>query len=445
MDAYAQHLASVNEVQDVIAAEDIFNAQGQVIVKKGTPIDRKMAERVAKFKLLKPIEHSVDIDQELQADELMECFAAFIGGDPSLKNTFDNSPLLPRLRANCEHLCSNALLRQKVTVISLLMPTIFEQAMFCAWFALMLDDRMGDAIEDEKDMFVAAMCHDIGMVHISSEILEKKEDLSEEEWRQIQAHPVISFNIVKELLGNKGKAAQAVLEHHENLDGTGYPRGLSATKLCEEGRLLNLLDSVNAVYSKHFRPVGRPLADLTPIIQMNLHSRFGKAGNLLIVLLKSTPASSEHSIPTGMANHVIQAVKQKNEYISQCMTVTREIADKLGFDRDETKLNAIQNAIIHLTLAIAQSGIINEAYVRWLDQVKQEQLEHAYKEVEEAYLLMKEIAYHIDKLKLLMKLFISNHPKHKACGFLHNQIKRIDKITKPSLDDPLSQLWIFRH
>lgn len=444
MDGYAQHLATVNEVQNVVASEDIFNAQGQVIVKQGTKINRGTAEQVAKFKLLKPLEESIAIEDELDAEMLVACFDYFLSHDPYLNATYADHKYLPRLIDCCEFLCSFPLLRQKVTVVSAVMPNVFEQAMFCAWFSLLLKDRLPDEIGGEKYMFVAAMCHDIGMVHINEEILKKSERLSDEEWRQIQAHPVIGYNIVKSVMGLKNCAARAILEHHENLDGTGYPRDLGGSQLCTEGQILNLLDSVNAIYVKRFKPAGRSLADISPIIQMNRHSRFGSVGNQFIMLLKRIPASKSHSIPAGLAKDVIQAVKAVDGYICRCMDLTNEIADAIGFNKiEDNKLATVQNAIIHVNMSVSQSGIVNEAYMRWLDCVADEELEHAYKEVEEAYLMMQEILYHLDKLCLLMRFYVIKTPNTKVSKLLSNGVSLLERIPKPPIDKKLTGIWMF--
>ena len=57
-----------------------------------------------------------------------------------------------------------------------------------------------------------------------------------------------------------------------------------------------------------------------------------------------------------------------------------------------------------------QSGIINDAYMRWLDQVLDERLEFAYREVEEAFILMQEVVFHLDKLKHQLISFVEFDP-----------------------------------
>lgn len=441
MDAYVKHLTRVNEVQDVTAADDILNSQGQILVKRGARIDNETAARITRFKLLKPLEHSILIENELTSDVLQACFEAYFSSDPSLHFLFTRHDNKKDLKTCCDYIDNFPLVRQKITVLSLLMPTIFEQAMFCAWFSIVLAKRILSNDAANTEMFVAALCHDIGMVHISSTILNKTGALTLDEWKQIQSHPVIGYNIAKETKGLKAIVARAILEHHENLDGTGYPRSCVGSMLSHEGQLLNLLDSVNAVYNKHFKPFKRSLRQVLPIIQMNQHSRFGLAAKHLIMVLKELPEIKPQSIGEDLAIKIIHAVKERNAYISACVDICSDLSNELGFRHDDPAMSGIQNAIIHITMSIAQSGIVNEAYMRWLDQVLKEKLAHAYYEVEEAFLMMQEIIYHIDKLQMQLRISQEKATGGPIQALLTDCANRLEQQPVPKLDTSIAKAW----
>lgn len=443
MDAYASHLAKVNEVQDVVATDDIYNAQGQVLVKRGARINPQMVERITRFKLLKPLEHSVVIENELNSKLLNECFSVYIGSNESTAALMKQFTDSEELQKYCEYFCQFPLLRQKLTVLSLSLPSVFEQAMFCAWMGVILAKQMPAGQIDPREFFVAALCHDIGMVHINGEILNKSHALSLEEWRQIQSHPIIGFNIVKETSGINAVTAKAILEHHENLDGTGYPRGKLGAMLGREGQLLNLLDSVNAIFNKHFKPNKRSLRELIPIIQMNQRSRFSLAANYLVLLLRELPPTDKHAIPNDFIGETIDFVKQRNGYIAKCTEICMQLTDAVGFRHDDPKLASVQNAIIHITLSIAQSGIINDAYIRWLDLVNEKKLTHAYKEVEEAYLMMQEIIYHIEKLKRQIQLLLESKLPGNFTAALTQGLLQLNQTPLPQTNENLAKIWMF--
>lgn len=107
-----------------------------------------------------------------------------------------------------------------------------------------------------KDLRYAAILHDIGKIGIQAQVLNKPERLSEEEFSEIKKHPLISFNILKgvDFLGN---GLNAILEHHEKYNGSGYPNGLKGEEISLLGRILCIADAFDAMTSD--RPYRRAM------------------------------------------------------------------------------------------------------------------------------------------------------------------------------------------
>jgi HD-GYP domain-containing protein (c-di-GMP phosphodiesterase class II) len=439
--AYSEHLAQVNTVSKVIAKEDIRNAQGQLLVAKGGAIDERLAEKVLRFKLLRPIEDSVAIENEFNSQVLMERFAAFLDGDDNLRQL---KCLLPEkiIKAFCDHFCRHAVLRQKITVLSIQLPAVFEQALFTAWFGALIQQHIKANAEQANAAFIAAMCHDLGMLHISPSVLNKQGTFTPEEWRQMQAHPIIGAKILQVISGLSVDVAKAVLEHHENLDGTGYPRGLIGDKLGQLGQTLNLLDSLHAIYRKYFKPHKRSMRDLIPIIQMNSHSRFGTAGAAMILLLKSLPEDKTCGVPVHLMADFVEAVKRRNQYLQQCTARINALAAEIGYQHKNLRIIAIQNSIIHIAVSLVQSGIINDAYMRWMDQVIAEKLDFAYREIEEAFILMQEIVYHLEKLKQQLIAFLKFDAEAVKYPSVAKVIEYLNSVSAPPPPASLKGSWV---
>ncbi|WNO08714.1 HD-GYP domain-containing protein [Teredinibacter sp. KSP-S5-2] len=442
MDAYATHLAEVNEVQDVIALENICNAQGQLIIPKGSKIDAKAAEKVIKFKLLKPIENTVAIDKELNHDRLKSRFTSFLSTNPDFVAIQQYVDLTKELEYCCEKLCQHDILRQKITVLALQLPKVFNQAMFCAWFSMAINKQEGVDDKVLEDGFIASMTHDLGFLHISPELLNKEEPLSEAEYKQLHSHPLVGEKIVESLPGISKDVARAIAEHHENLDGSGYPKGKVGKQLCYTGRLLNMLDSVNAVYSKHFKPRSSSLHDLVPIIQMNEQAMYGKSARSLICLLKKTRKSDACSIPENLIPELIDNVKNRNNFIVFFVEATKDFISQLGLRHENAKLFALQNSFLHINITLAQSGIANEAYLRWLDQVKEKKIIQAYREVEDVFLMMGEVCYHISRFKRQLRSYSILHPNTEAGKIITLTLERLEKRETPKASQNLSHLWL---
>jgi putative two-component system response regulator len=103
--------------------------------------------------------------------------------------------------------------------------------------------------EDEiTTLDLTARMHDIGQIAVPAEILTRPGRLSKNEFTLIQAHPQVAYDILASIDFGR-PVAEVILQHHERLDGSGYPRGLSGDDILLEARVLAVADVVEAMSS----------------------------------------------------------------------------------------------------------------------------------------------------------------------------------------------------
>ena len=106
--------------------------------------------------------------------------------------------------------------------------------------------EMGLSEEVIEGVRVAGLVHDIGKISVPSEILAKSGPLSPLEMNIIRQHSEVGYEILKEV-AFPWPVARMVLEHHERMDGSGYPTGLSGAAILTEARILGVADVVEAM------------------------------------------------------------------------------------------------------------------------------------------------------------------------------------------------------
>ena len=112
-------------------------------------------------------------------------------------------------------------------------------------------DLRKDQIEGVR---IASTIHDIGKIAIPAEILSKPTKLTEVEFSLIKIHPRAGYDILKDI-EFPWPIARIILEHHERMDGSGYPNGLTGKDLLIESKILSVADSVEAIAShRPYRP-----------------------------------------------------------------------------------------------------------------------------------------------------------------------------------------------
>lgn len=108
--------------------------------------------------------------------------------------------------------------------------------------------------DDIEGVYMAASIHDIGKISLPAEILSKPVKLTEIERKMIQAHSKVGYDILKGV-DFSWPIAQIVLQHHERLDGSGYPQGLGGKEIMLAARIVGVADVVETMAShRPYRP-----------------------------------------------------------------------------------------------------------------------------------------------------------------------------------------------
>jgi putative nucleotidyltransferase with HDIG domain len=125
-------------------------------------------------------------------------------------------------------------------------PYTFSHSLGVTDAAVSIAQRLG--LPSERIDFVrrAALLHDIGKLSISNSILDKPGKLNAREWRAVQGHPV-QTRLILERIGAFKELAKVAGEHHEKLDGSGYPNRLTAEQLSLESRIIAVADVYGAL------------------------------------------------------------------------------------------------------------------------------------------------------------------------------------------------------
>jgi len=121
--------------------------------------------------------------------------------------------------------------------------------------AIMLGLSNGYNRSQLQDLGVGAIMHDIGKVLIPLEILNKPDALNDEEYSIIKRHPIDGFRMISNSSDISPVSARATLQHHERLDGTGYPIGVHGEDIHEYGLIVATADVFDALVSdRPYRP-----------------------------------------------------------------------------------------------------------------------------------------------------------------------------------------------
>ncbi len=152
--------------------------------------------------------------------------------------------------------------------MSITLPTEFDKGCFCAWLSVAIAQNRKLTRQDTNMLFIGALAHDIGMLHLSPELLKEYKKYSPEEWKKMQNHTLIGCEISKLTPLLPTAVSEIILYHHETCDGTGY-FGKQQSELHRYSLIIALIDNLFAVRFKQKQNEGKSLLDLMPFLQAN--------------------------------------------------------------------------------------------------------------------------------------------------------------------------------
>jgi putative nucleotidyltransferase with HDIG domain len=142
--------------------------------------------------------------------------------------------------------------------------------------AVQVGEELGLAPVRLRELAVGGLLHDVGKLAVPNEILQKPGALTDDEFDVIKRHPDVGADLVREL-GFSAQVGKLVRDHHERLDGSGYPRGLGAPDLDIETRILALCDVFDALLSKRVYRDAWTLEDALELISRESGTKFDPA------------------------------------------------------------------------------------------------------------------------------------------------------------------------
>jgi len=142
-----------------------------------------------------------------------------------------------------------------------------------AGYTLALATECGYAAHDIETLEFGAFLHDIGKIGVKDHVLLKPGPLDEEEWEHMRAHPVMGFEIAKQI-AMLHPIMPAVRNHHERWDGNGYPDRLVGDAIPLSARLVAIADAYDALATDRPYKVALPLPECEAILRKNAGKMF---------------------------------------------------------------------------------------------------------------------------------------------------------------------------
>ena len=234
------------ETRNIIAATDIFDAQGIKLWAAKQPVSAELQKKLANREVREPLESSLIAKDGVHNDDLVKGLRAIAEGGSAL------TPLVKPYAAKLERIAATLPLQPVVqlllTATQAARPVAYQHAIHAMALNGALAATSGAEETGLLPAMIAGLVHDLGEMYIGPRMGEADADREMDfvSYQQLVVHPHVGHLLIKQLTNYPTSVATAVAEHHERLDGSGYPRALTAKDISPAGKLLAVTEAALA-------------------------------------------------------------------------------------------------------------------------------------------------------------------------------------------------------
>ncbi|MFD1737734.1 HD-GYP domain-containing protein [Bacillus salitolerans] len=242
----------------------IFNEKGQILVNKGIPLTKRMIERLEELGITyvyiedertNDVELKSPISDEVRREAVQSIEHTF--RELNQKNMMTNSIVLEQSSKKFNDIIRNIILELKDNkdLLSLLTDVvvhdhyIFTHSLNVTLYSLAIGIEMKLPEKQLEVIGLGAILHDVGKMMVSLDVLLKPERLTADEFNEVKKHTTYGYDLLRKLSTIPLMAAHCAFQHHERLDGSGYPRGIKSDEIHIFGKIIAVADVFDAVTS----------------------------------------------------------------------------------------------------------------------------------------------------------------------------------------------------
>ncbi|MCR4695194.1 MAG: HD-GYP domain-containing protein [Pseudobutyrivibrio sp.] len=228
--------------------QDIIDENNLLILAAGTEITETLVRRLQNFgiyylSIKEPLTDDLDITNPISDQTIITAANAIASLD--IDKAFEAADKIV-----ADMTSNSAILGNGFMILREYDENTAFHSISVAVFSIMLGMSLGLSMVRLRNLSVGALLHDIGKSQIPIEILNKTGSLTAEETELMRQHPKYGYNMVKDDVLMPIPVKSIILQHHENWDGSGYPRKLKEDKIYELASITHICDVFDALISK---------------------------------------------------------------------------------------------------------------------------------------------------------------------------------------------------
>jgi HD-GYP domain-containing protein (c-di-GMP phosphodiesterase class II) len=406
--AYADYLALLSANNPVVLVDDILTVDGELLLARSTLLNQNTIAVLKNKILARPLANSIQIESTIAAEDLLQNLLDTIRSTEYFQSLAERKHPLSSLEPVCAMLSNLPLVQQFLTVMAVHMNDLYQRTLCVSLWALYIAQEMRLPAHDSGKVFWAAITHDVGMLHLDPQVLNKTDELTADDWRHLQSHVEISRKMLTDIPGLSPEIIDAVSEHHERCDGTGYPLAKVESELSIPGQILAVSDAIVGIYFNRFKVQGRRWREVIPVLEMNRSAYLYRSCDIVTTMILRSELPLPNLVSGSGVPEFAERMLQQNLHLQNWFAQLRDCLTSVGYTHGDRKLHALQNVVLHIATTFRGSMLFKEDLRESLESMASEEWDSISKVVADASLVQQEMTFHLQRLSRMMQMYISS-------------------------------------
>ncbi|MEK9952412.1 MAG: HD domain-containing phosphohydrolase [Curvibacter sp.] len=265
---FTRAVLELGSLRQVVTTQPIYNTKGIKILEQGVAVHPGLYERLMEHRLAVPLEDSVSSLPTINGHGLRRGIEAIAAQAPFFARMLETREIREVVLDVVERIQLPDPIAFQLTMAHEMRPALYQHLLTTTLTATWLALVSGLPRAQLRVAAATGLLHDLGMLHLDPRLLEPTSEIDPPQQRQLASHPLVSSALVERHKEYPREVAQAILEHHEFLDGSGYPQQLTGLQISPCGRIMALTELVAGAFTQ-----GREIPEtrLSILLRMNTH------------------------------------------------------------------------------------------------------------------------------------------------------------------------------
>ncbi|BEP29747.1 HD-GYP domain-containing protein [Helicovermis profundi] len=263
-----REISTSSIVEGMMLAEDILDNEDNILLSEGIILREKYIEKIKDLNIItiKIVDSNHLIEKKKKFESVVKMDKVFIATKEYAKKVVkstvksileDSSVDFEKIEMIVSQMIEDIFMSEDITLnlakIKILDDYLFDHSVNVCVFSLIIGIFMRSDKDELKELGIGAMLHDVGKAFVPQDILSKPSKLTDKEFEEIKKHSKLGHMSFSKKVSYG--AGEAILSHHENIDGTGYPNGKKSKEIHVFAKIVSIADVFDAltsdrVYSK---------------------------------------------------------------------------------------------------------------------------------------------------------------------------------------------------